>query len=68
MKILANDGISKSGIALLEKNGFSVIVMRVAQNQLEKFNKVKVKCAEKKNKRIGRNPKNKINYEQLIKI
>ena len=37
MKILANDGISKSGIALLEKNGFSVIVMRVAQNQLEKF-------------------------------
>ena len=37
MKILANDGISKSGIALLEKNGFSVIVMKVAQNQLEKF-------------------------------
>lgn len=37
MKILANDGISKSGIALLEENGFSVIVMKVAQNQLEKF-------------------------------
>ena len=37
MKILANDGISKSGIALLEENGFSVIITKVAQNQLEKF-------------------------------
>jgi len=37
MKILANDGISKSGIAMLEKNGFSVIITKVAQNQLEKF-------------------------------
>lgn len=37
MKILANDGISKSGIALLEKNGFTVITTKVAQNQLENF-------------------------------
>ncbi|NCT09276.1 MAG: 3-phosphoglycerate dehydrogenase [Flavobacteriia bacterium] len=37
MKILANDGISKSGIAMLEKNGFSVIITKVAQNQLKKF-------------------------------
>lgn len=37
MKILANDGISQSGIALLEKNGFEVITTTVAQNQLENF-------------------------------
>lgn len=37
MKILANDGISKSGIALLEENGFNVITTKVAQNQLIKF-------------------------------
>ena len=37
MKILANDGISGSGIALLEENGFTVINTNVAQNQLEKF-------------------------------
>jgi D-3-phosphoglycerate dehydrogenase len=37
MKILANDGISKSGIALLEENGFTVITTKVAQNQLIKF-------------------------------
>ncbi len=37
MKILANDGISKSGIALLEENGFTVITTKVAQNQLENF-------------------------------
>lgn len=37
MKILANDGISKSGIALLEENGFTVINTKVAQNQLIKF-------------------------------
>ena len=34
MKILANDGISQSGIANLEKNGFEVITTTVAQNQL----------------------------------
>jgi len=37
MKILANDGISQSGIALLESNGFEVITTTVAQNQLENF-------------------------------
>ncbi|WP_445747327.1 D-2-hydroxyacid dehydrogenase [Polaribacter sp.] len=37
MKILANDGISKSGIALLEENGFTVITTKVAQNQLANF-------------------------------
>ncbi|UNY98118.1 D-2-hydroxyacid dehydrogenase [Zhouia spongiae] len=34
MKILANDGISKSGIEALEKNGFEVITTTVAQEQL----------------------------------
>lgn len=37
MKILANDGISQSGIDVLEKNGFEVISTKVAQNQLENF-------------------------------
>lgn len=37
MKILANDGISKSGINALEKAGFQVIKTRVAQEQLKKF-------------------------------
>ncbi|NVJ87857.1 MAG: D-2-hydroxyacid dehydrogenase [Flavobacteriaceae bacterium] len=37
MKILANDGISQSGIDALEKNGFKVITTKVAQNQLENF-------------------------------
>ncbi len=37
MKILANDGISQSGIDLLEKNGFDVLTTKVAQNQLENF-------------------------------
>ena len=37
MKILANDGISQSGIAILENNGFEVITTKVAQNQLENF-------------------------------
>jgi D-3-phosphoglycerate dehydrogenase len=37
MKILANDGISQSGIDLLEKNGFEIITTKVAQNQLENF-------------------------------
>jgi len=34
MRILANDGISKSGVDLLEKNGFEVEVTKVAQEQL----------------------------------
>jgi D-3-phosphoglycerate dehydrogenase len=34
MKILANDGISKSGIDALEKDGFEVIITKVAQDQL----------------------------------
>lgn len=37
MKILANDGLSKSGIEALEKGGFEVITTKVAQNQLENF-------------------------------
>ena len=37
MKILANDGISKSGIDALEKEGFEVINTKVAQNQLENY-------------------------------
>jgi len=34
MKVLANDGISKSGISALEKGGFEVITTTVAQEQL----------------------------------
>ncbi|MBP2832703.1 D-2-hydroxyacid dehydrogenase [Aquimarina sp. U1-2] len=34
MKVLANDGVSKSGIQALEKNGFEVITTTVAQDQL----------------------------------
>ena len=37
MKILANDGISKSGKDALEKEGFEVIITKVAQNQLENY-------------------------------
>tara|TARA_B100000795_G_scaffold263656_1_gene243111 strand:+ start:2857 stop:3807 length:951 start_codon:yes stop_codon:yes gene_type:complete len=37
MKVLANDGISKSGIDALEKGGFEVITIKVAQNQLENY-------------------------------
>ena len=37
MKILANDGISKSGIDALEKGGFEVLNVKVAQNQLENY-------------------------------
>ena len=37
MKVLANDGISKSGIDLLEKNGFEVELTKVAQEQLPKY-------------------------------
>lgn len=34
MKILANDGISQSGVTALEKGGFEVITTKVAQEQL----------------------------------
>ena len=37
MKILANDGISKSGILALEKGGFEVITTKVAQEQIINF-------------------------------
>ncbi|NNE76841.1 MAG: 3-phosphoglycerate dehydrogenase, partial [Pricia sp.] len=37
MKILANDGISKSGIAELENQGFEVITVKVAQEQLKNY-------------------------------
>ncbi len=37
MKILANDGVSKSGIDALEKEGFEVLTTTVAQEQLVNF-------------------------------
>ena len=37
MKILANDGISQSGIDVLQNEGFKVITTKVAQVQLENF-------------------------------
>ncbi|WP_405382115.1 D-2-hydroxyacid dehydrogenase [Maribacter sp. LLG6340-A2] len=37
MKILANDGISKNGIVLLEKAGMEVLTTTVAQEQLTNF-------------------------------
>ncbi|MFY0604594.1 MAG: D-2-hydroxyacid dehydrogenase [Flavobacteriaceae bacterium] len=37
MKILANDGISQSGIDALQKGGFEVITTKVAQEQLENY-------------------------------
>jgi len=37
MKILANDGVSQSGIAALEKEGFEVLTTKVAQEQLINF-------------------------------
>ncbi|WP_283636503.1 D-2-hydroxyacid dehydrogenase [Aquaticitalea lipolytica] len=37
MKVLANDGISKSGIEALKKAGFQVITTTVAQEQLENY-------------------------------
>ncbi len=37
MKVLANDGISKSGIKALEKGGFEVITTKVAQEQLANY-------------------------------
>ena len=37
MKVLANDGISQSGIEALEKGGYEVITTTVAQEQLENY-------------------------------
>jgi len=37
MKVLANDGISESGIKALEKGGFEVITTKVAQEQIENY-------------------------------
>lgn len=37
MKILANDGISKNGIELLEKSGFEVLDIQVSQEQLVNY-------------------------------
>ncbi|CAM4033468.1 D-2-hydroxyacid dehydrogenase [Flavobacterium branchiophilum] len=37
MKVLANDGISKSGIVALEKGGFEVITTKVAQEQVANY-------------------------------
>ena len=37
MKVLANDGISKSGVIALEEAGFEVITVKVAQEQLINF-------------------------------
>ena len=37
MNILANDGISQSGIEALEVKGFNVITTNVAQEQLINF-------------------------------
>lgn len=37
MKVLANDGISKSGADLLEKNGHEIIQVGVAQEQLANY-------------------------------
>lgn len=37
MKVLANDGIAQSGISAMEKNGFEVITVKVAQEQLVNY-------------------------------
>ncbi|MCG9792386.1 D-2-hydroxyacid dehydrogenase [Flavobacterium algicola] len=37
MKVLANDGISKSGILALEKGGYEVITAKVAQEQVANY-------------------------------
>lgn len=53
MKVLANDGISKSGVEALEKGGFEVITTKVAQEQLisyineNKINVILVRSATK---------------------
>lgn len=58
MKVLANDGISQSGIALLEENGFEVLTTKVAQEQVvayinkHEINVLLVRNATKVNKDI----------------
>ena len=37
MKVLANDGISASGIAAIEASGHELITTKVAQEQLENY-------------------------------
>ena len=37
MKVLANDGVSQSGIDALTKAGIEVITTKVAQEQLENY-------------------------------
>ncbi len=37
MKVLANDGISKSGVDILNKNGFEVYLDKIEQDNLEDF-------------------------------
>ena len=37
MKVLANDGISKSGVDILKKNGFLVYLDKIKQDDLEDF-------------------------------
>ena len=37
MKVLANDGISKTGIKTLEKAGFEVLTTKVAQEQVANY-------------------------------
>ena len=37
MKVLANDGVSQSGISALESAGYEVITTTVAQEQLENY-------------------------------
>ncbi len=45
IKVLANDGISKAGINLLEKNNFEVITKNISQENLVDFiNENNIKC------------------------
>ena len=37
MKVLANDGISASGVAAIEASGHELITVKVAQEQLESY-------------------------------
>ena len=37
INILANDGISNSGVEALKKSGFNIITTNVAQEQLESY-------------------------------
>ncbi|MGB1113665.1 MAG: 3-phosphoglycerate dehydrogenase, partial [Flavobacteriaceae bacterium] len=45
MKILANDGISQTGIDFLQENGFEVITVNVAQEQLVDYINKNEVCA-----------------------